>query len=260
MAVAIRTVNGEAISGPETITPARVTFPIDESIDYRQYEVVIPFTHIQRDVDINQKTQMKLSMCSSGRLKKYDEDINGQATCATFSWWSVYLDDNARGIVMQNREEGWEVNPFFEGRSMYGKNRLVLPLNRMMEVYRENCAHGAYPVVRILGTFQYTREWMHSFVITPNNDIRFQNHPIAAKFGVDGILIWNQNPLVEVGNGTYNWRAFSTVHWDNSYHQSGKERFWHHLSFAFHLDPLPDNVLNFQEQDVNDVNWQMVPQ
>lgn len=256
MAGSIRTVKGKAISGPEEINPARLTFPNDilpHKVDYKPYEVDIPFTYIQKDVVLAVKRRMQSDGRLTGSRKIYDK-IDRKKKTATFSWWSVYLDETALSIVNQKRnEKNWIINEYFEGTSMYGGNRLILPLNKLMEVYRDKS--GKVPVVRILGTFQYRNEWMHAFVITPSDDKTFQNHPEAARF--NKTLEWYSNLPVIANNGEYKWKAFSIATWDQD-SPPDKKRKWNHVAFAFHLDPLPNKVLQLQSEDVMDCNWQTV--
>ena len=206
-----------------------------------------------------------------GGLKKINEDENHYDVCANLSWWSPVLIDAERNIL--RRHLGEVIQPFIEGEDddldalkdqfatsdafqpnprRYGSHLFRYEQNELCETYSK-LIHDEL-CYKILGTFGYKQEVMHTVlvcskadgagqfagypdVLTPEEDIN--NEAVITRDSDIGNWYWR--PQATGGGGILRLEA----HWQ-FYPQY---RRWEHVAFAFHIpdgkimvcESLPDH-------------------
>ncbi|KAL3878110.1 hypothetical protein ACJMK2_030485 [Sinanodonta woodiana] len=134
-----------------------------------------------------------------------------------------FHDINCRNIVN---------SPCFEPMSRYGEFKLTFEIQNVINAYSQQFCHRTKPDLRILGTFIYKMEIMHTVLVCPPGTPGTSKYPL---------LDQSQTPVIcedPEKEGTFIWRPDSTGDKDNADidHMKRKPfRRWEHVTFAFYV-------------------------
>ena len=196
-----------------------------------------------------------------GGLKKINEDENHDDVCANLSWWSPVLTDAERNILRGHLGE--VIQPFIEGedddldalKNQFATSDAFQPNPRRygshLFRYKQNELCGTYSQLihgelcyKILGTFGYKKEVIHTVLVCSNADgaLQFAGYPdvLTPEEDINNEAVITRD---DIGNGY--WRPQATggdeilrlqTHWQNY----PRYRRWEHVAFAFHI---PDDEI-----------------
>ncbi|GCB74775.1 hypothetical protein scyTo_0003866 [Scyliorhinus torazame] len=206
-------------------------------------------------------------------LKQIGEDLKVQ-----FSWWGVQVSqedmEKARGAkreavtkqLNQTMEgapardvgslrdsllEQFVSSPAFLKVSNYGNFKFTYKLNDLIGEYEKSVCKGNYPEFRVLGTFKYNIEIMHTVVVHPPGvEIFGQCPPLPSEVITREGAEWKWRPestgsemrvLIQGGDGS--WRVSDC---------DPDCRRWDFVSFAFYLpDENPEFPLPLELRHVS---------
>ncbi|KAL3878291.1 hypothetical protein ACJMK2_030656 [Sinanodonta woodiana] len=123
-------------------------------------------------------------------------------------------------------------SPCFEPMSRYGEFKLTFEIQNVIEAYSQQFCLSRKPDFRILGTFIYKMEIMHTVLVCPPNTPGTKKYPL---------LDQSQTPVIcedPEKEGTFIWRPDSTGDKDTAdacIFLRGPFRRWEHATFAFYV-------------------------
>ena len=197
-----------------------------------------------------------------GGLKKINEGENHDDVCANLSWWSPVLTDADRNILRGHLGE--VIQPFIEGENdnldalkkqfatsdafqpnprRYGSHLFRYEQNELCETYSQ-LIHDEL-CYKILGTFGYKKEVMHTVLVCSDTDGagQFAGYPDVLTPEED---INNEAVITRDDIGNWYWRPQATgggrkILRLNAHLQNYPlYRRWEHVAFAFHI---PDDEI-----------------
>eukprot|EP00061_Rhincodon_typus_P007280 g28829.t1 len=199
-------------------------------------------------------------------MKKANEKKIGENLSVRFSWWHVeanqrgkekqkekYKEDTEKWLTEKTGKQPRDVgdlldallkqyisSPAFLEVSNYGNFKFTYNINDLIDEYKKSVCQGKNPEFRVLGTFRYDLELMHTVAVYPPCVKIFEQCPplpskVISREGTK--WIWRPEStgseireLKEDGNG--NWTV------NDCYPDA---RSWEYLSFAFYLpDEKPE--------------------
>ena len=243
----------------------------------KQEGLVLPIAHLAHFTSPEVAAEIVRSGGFQGGMKKINEDENGDAVSANFSWWSPIeinrdLVRNTLGNVVEpflgpndvpeNLKLQFATSDAFipqRQADRYGSSYFQFGINELCQHY-ENHVGGGELQYKILGTFAYKVEVMHVVLVCSqeNGAGKFAAYPPVPEEDIN-----NEAVVTRDANGNWFWKPQTTgtiirrleVHWQNY----PMFRRWEHVAFAFHIPPdelgnqinVPDlNEHLFQLQDV----------
>ncbi|KAL3878290.1 hypothetical protein ACJMK2_030655 [Sinanodonta woodiana] len=123
-------------------------------------------------------------------------------------------------------------SPCFEPMSRYGEFKLTFEIQNVINAYSQQFCPWTKPDLRILGTFIYKMEIMHTVLVCPPGTPGTSKYPL---------LDQKQTPVIcedPEKEGTFIWRPDSTGDKDNADIDPKKRkpfRRWEHVTFAFYV-------------------------
>ncbi|GCB74776.1 hypothetical protein scyTo_0003867 [Scyliorhinus torazame] len=199
-------------------------------------------------------------------MKFANEKEIGEGLSVRFSWWHAeanQMEKEEKKEKLKETTEAWTreragnlpqdvgslrdslleqfiSSPAFLKISNYGNFKFTYKLNDLIGEYEKSVCKGKYPEFRVLGTFRYDREVMHTVVVHPPGVEIFEKCPplpseVITREGAE----WKWRPestgsemrvLIQGGDGS--WRVSDC---------DPDSRSWEYLSFAFYLpDEKPE--------------------
>ncbi|KAL3878294.1 hypothetical protein ACJMK2_030761 [Sinanodonta woodiana] len=124
-------------------------------------------------------------------------------------------------------------SPCFEPTSRYGEFKLAFEIQNVLNAYSQQfCPDKAKPDFRILGTFIYKMEIMHTVLVCPPGTPGTSKYPLLDQKQTSVI---REDPEKE---GTFIWCPDSTGDKDNAaqdHTKRGPFRRWEHVTYAFYV-------------------------
>ncbi|KAL3878293.1 hypothetical protein ACJMK2_030658 [Sinanodonta woodiana] len=128
-------------------------------------------------------------------------------------------------------------SPCFEPMSRYGDFKLTFEIQNVIEAYSQQFCLSRKPDFRMLGTFIYKMEIMHTVLVCPPFTEDAETYPL---------LDQSQTPVIcedPEKEGTFIWCPDSTGDKDKAakdHNKRGPFRRWEHVTFAF---CVPDGII-----------------
>ena len=140
-------------------------------------------------------------------------------------------DDPTREAIYSN----FMSSPPFRFSSRYGNVRFTYSLDELLNAYQTQYCGGEDPDCRILGTFVYKQEIMHTIVVCPKSCSKIPPSDKKSK----GIILNERGGFIwkpEITGDKCNY--FRSIQRD-PYYVCLVDRRWEHVTFAFYI---PDNA------------------
>lgn len=221
--------------------------------DAKQAGTKIPINNLAHFTSKGNATRIIASGGVKGRMKKIDEDENGDDIRASLSWWSPKFTEEDINLVRNTLDKA--IRPFYGDdddqeslRNQFAESDAFKPkgwrygdvffeygIDELCRLYKDYRAIGKEKKIqfKILGTYVYKQEIMYAVLVCSDEDKQFADYPVAHS------------------NLNWVWRPQATsskiVRLDR-FHQRPQFRRWENVAFAFYV---PHDVFNLPELEAH---------
>ena len=180
----------------------------------------------------------------TAQMQIYSDEV-----CESGNNWPYVDSRDKHGPTREGIYRNFMSSPPFKFASRYGNVRFTYSLDELLNAYQTQYCGDEEPDCRILGTFAYKYEIMHTIIVCPKSCEEFYDLPTCMKSNVifkdGGGWIWKP----EITGDKCNY--FRPIQ-RNPYYVWLADRRWEHVTFAFYIpDDAEDQMLRLKYIDTH---------